>query len=396
MGMPGQGMACLSPIVAALNLNSTLMTRFYYDRQNFWWIAFWDIECAAMAVGLLWLTVRTFDKSFGRIPERPRETPVLADVILVLAAVIGVGGLFGAITLWIRGLGEWSLEDTATLAFCVLVTGGFILLSAIAPLSIIRRDASDIRAVETGAAVIDRSAFTRRWWQTFRLVLVLSIGPALFALALATARAPVHVTPKVTTLAGGVTEKIETHGNGTTYVETIDASGSTFRFATDDEIAAATPVMPSPPIWRYLGSALLAVFTIMVHGAAFVSIGLALGIWIRSRAQAIAGSVCVFVCVTIGSPILYVLVAYPTFPRGLTLASFPGSFGGLLLHMRRDRALNLETVSWALFWNVVFMLVSVVVVALAKRTLDRRCSVQATKPHHVEFAHTAETPLSAG
>ncbi len=397
MGMPGQGMACLSPIVAALDLYSTLMTRFYYDRQNFWWIAFWGIECMVMAVGLLWLTVRTFDKSFGRIPDRPRETPVLSDVILVLAAVIGAGGLFGAITLWIRGFGEWSLEDTATLAFCVLVTGGFILLSAIAPLSILQRDASDVRAVETGAALIDRSTFTRRWWQNFRLVLVLSIGPALFALALATARAPVHVTPKVTTLAGGVTEKIETHGNGTTYVETIDASAtSTFRFATDDEIAAAAPVMPSPPIWRYLGTALLAVFTILVHGAAFVSLGLALGIWIRRRAQAIAGSVCVFVCVTIGWPILYLLLAYPTFPWGLALASFPGSFGGLLLNMRRNRVVNWETVSWALSWNVDFVLVSIVVVALAKRTLDRRSDVQPTQPHHVEFAHTAETPLSAG
>jgi hypothetical protein len=154
--------------------------------------------------------------------------------------------------------------------------------------------------------------------------------------------------------------------------------------------------MPSEPIWRYLGTALLAVFTILVHGAAFVSLGLALGIWIRRRAQAIAGSVCVFVCVTIGWPILYLLVAYPTFPWGLTLASFPGSLGGLLLNTRRNRPVNGETVPWALLWNVVFMLVSVVVTALAKSTLARRCRVQPEKPHHAEFAHTAETPLSEG
>ena len=40
-----------------------------------------------LAVGLLWLSVRTFDGCFGRIPERPGRAPVLSDVVVVLAGL---------------------------------------------------------------------------------------------------------------------------------------------------------------------------------------------------------------------------------------------------------------------------------------------------------------------
>jgi ABC-type transport system involved in multi-copper enzyme maturation permease subunit len=401
MGMPGEGIACLSPVVAAVTLTETLTMRFFHGRRYFWWIAFWEIECTVMALGLLWLTVRTFDGCFGRIPERPRRTPVLSDVILVLAAAIGAGGLFGAITLWIRGFGEFGLEKTAIVACCVLITGGFALLSALAPLSIFRRQPPDPRSVESAVVVVDRSTFTKRWWETFRLVLVLAIGPAFLALALATARVPVHVIPKVTTLPGGDTETIETYGTGTTYVKTTDASGgNSFRFATDEEIAAAMPVFPSSPLERFLSTALVlytalaAVLTILAHGAAFVSLGLALGIWIKGRGRAIAGSVSVFVCVTFGWPLLYFFLGYPTFPWGLTLASLPGSFGGLLLNMRHDEV-NAEIIWWAWLWNGFFLVMSVVVVALAFWTLDRRSGAESTKRRRVETMQTAASSEAA-
>ena len=402
LGMHAFGLACLSPVVVAVNLAESLTTRLFQSRQYFWWIAFWDIECTVLALGLLWLSVRTFDGCFGRIPERSRRTPVLSDVILVLAAATGAGGLFGAITLWIRGFGEFELATTAIVACCVLVTGGFVLISALAPLSIFRRDTSHVPVVEAAAVVLDRSTFTRRWWETFRLVLVLAIGPAFLALALATARLPVHVIPKVTTLPGGVTEKIETHGSDTTYVMRTDASGViTYRFATDEEIAAAMPVFPTPPLEGFLNTAILsytalvAVLTILAHGAAFVSLGLALGMWIRARAQAIAASMCVFLCVTIGGPLCYFFLAFPTFPWGLTLASLPDSFGSLLLNMHHEEV-NAETLWWAWLWNAFFLVMSVVFAALAIWTLDRRSAAEPTKRRRVESLHTAETPLTAG
>lgn len=207
---------------------------------------------------------------------------------------------------------------------------------------------------------------------------------------------PIRVIPKTTTLAGGVTEKIDTFSNGTTYVTTTDAAGvNTFRFATDQELAAATAMRPSPPRSRFLGTAVLAVFTLLVHGAAYVSLGLALGLWMKSRARAIAASVCMFLCVTIGWPIAYLLAASSRLPWGATLVSFPGSFICLLVNMSLDEVLT-ETVRWASWWNAFFIVLTAVIAKLTLGTLDRRRGVQPTKRHHVEFAHTAETPLSAG
>ena len=61
---------CLSPVVAVFQLFGIVAER----RQRsdlLWWITFWDIECLALALGLLWLTVRTFDRCFDRVPDRP-------------------------------------------------------------------------------------------------------------------------------------------------------------------------------------------------------------------------------------------------------------------------------------------------------------------------------------
>src|SRR5262249_51602472 len=162
-------------------------------------------------------SVRTFDGCFGRISERPRQTPVLSDVILVLGAVLAVGGLFGAVTLLNRGLGEFSVHDNGIVTCGVLLTVGFGLLCALAPLSISKNDAPNASPAEAAPDALDRSTFARRWWENYRLVLVLAIGPALFAPALALARVPIHVTPRVTKLPNGVTERIETHGTGKTY-----------------------------------------------------------------------------------------------------------------------------------------------------------------------------------
>ncbi len=99
---PGEGAMCLSPVMAVGDLGGTLATRFRY-RHSLVWTAFWDIECLVLALGLLWLTVRTFDGCFGRMSERPRRAPVLSDVVVVLAGVVDVGCLFGAIAIWADG-----------------------------------------------------------------------------------------------------------------------------------------------------------------------------------------------------------------------------------------------------------------------------------------------------
>jgi ABC-type transport system involved in multi-copper enzyme maturation permease subunit len=372
MGMQGERMMCLSPVMVAGTFAAILSHRLIFYRDILWWITFWDIECMVLALGLVWLTVRTFDGCFGRIPERPKRVPVLSDVVVVLAALVGIGNLFGAIAIWVKGLGEWQLEDLGVFACSLLVTGGFLLLSALAPLSIARRATQHVPVLEPAEVILDRKIFARRWWETFRLVLALAIGPAFLAFALVTARMPVHVVPKVKALPGGLTERIETHGSGTTYVTTTDASGvATFRFPTDEEIAAATPAWTSPPRSGLSRTALIAVFTIPTYGAAFVSLGLALGIWFRGRAKAIAASVCLVLFVTVGWPILLFLCGDPTFPWGSTLASLPTALSVLLINIRREDVIA-QTAGWVASCNLFFILLTIVVSALAIWALDRR------------------------
>jgi hypothetical protein len=226
--------------------------------------------------------------------------------------------------------------------------------------------------VGPAATISDRKRFAIRWWEAFRLVLLLAIGPTLVALALATAPRAIKVVPKTTTLPGGGTSKIETHPDGETYVTTTDASGRrTVRNATAAEIAAAGPAPPLLTRARLLAIAAIAIVTILAHGAAFVSLGAALGTWIRRRGRAIAASVGLVLFVTAGWPILYLLVGYPDYPWGLTLMSVLPAFSVLLFRMNHPDAMA-DMVGWAGYWDVILTLSAVIVSGLAIRTLDRK------------------------
>ena len=370
LGMEGQGMMCLSPVVTSFMFIDLLSIRIHQRRFLLWWTTFWDIECLVLAIGLLWLTVRSFDDCFDRIPERPRRTTVLSDVIVVLAGLGGVGGLFEAIAIWISGLSGIHGLDVRIAACALLVTVGLVLLSVKAPLSISRTATPRALALEPSAAIPDRRLFVGRWWESFRLVLLLAIGPALIGLALVTVHRPARVVPKHTMLPGGGNEQIWTDPSGTTHVMTTDASGvRNVRNATDAEIAAR-PVQPSQTA-RLLTTACLAVLTVLAHGAMVVSLGLALGIWLRGLGRAIAASISLYLFVTVGWPIFYLYVGYPTYPRAyLTLASPIPAIVVLLLDHSDD--VIAEIVWWATFWDVFFILIAVVASALAIWTLNRR------------------------
>ena len=99
-----------------------------------------------------------------------------------------------------------------------------------------------------------------RWWEAFRLVLLLAIGPALVALGAGHGPREPQVVTKVKPLPGGGSVTIETDPSGITYVTTTDASGSrSIRNATDAEIAAAEPEPPSRTRAGLLAIAALAV-----------------------------------------------------------------------------------------------------------------------------------------
>ena len=126
-------MAYLSPVVAVFELIQVIIERRRSGSDALWWITFWDIECLALALGLLWLTVRTFHRPFDRVPDRPGRAPVLADVVMVLAGLIGIGSLIGGIGVWVQGTSDFMpMADLGVSACIVAVAVGFVLLAALA------------------------------------------------------------------------------------------------------------------------------------------------------------------------------------------------------------------------------------------------------------------------
>ena len=229
-------------------------------------------------------------------------------------------------------------------------------------------------APASARAISGRKSFAIRWWEAFRLLLLLAIGPALVALALATAPMAFRVATTVKPLPGGGSVTIATNAQGDTYVTTTDASRrTTSRIATDAEIAEAGQAPAGPTRGALLAIAALAIVTVVAHGAAYVSLGAALGVWIRRRDRAIAASVGLVLFVIVGWPIVYINIfydrGYPTW--GLALASVAPAYSGLLFH-RASPAVIADTSTWVAYWDVILLLLAAIVSGLAIRTVGRR------------------------
>jgi ABC-type transport system involved in multi-copper enzyme maturation permease subunit len=384
---PGeQGLASLSPVMAAGNLIGNLGGRLRDGLDVNWWAAFWDVECLVLALGLLWLTVRTFDGCFGRIPERPRRATVLSDVIVVLAALLGAGGLFAMIVQWTwRPAGYRSAQIEGIRVCIFLAVIGFGLASALAASSMSRKGAGPAATPEPGPWVLDRRMAARRWWEAARLVLLLAIGPTLVALAIATTPTPFQVVRKETPLPGGGWVVIDTDRWGDTNVTTTDERGvaTTIRAATAEEIAKAGVAPPAQTRGTMLILAAVAIATVLAHGLAFVSLGAALGIAIRRRRLAIAASAGVVLFATVGWPILFDTVGWPilhnVFRVGPEMVQWAMAQESLLaayvdiLFWRMNAPEPAAAAAWgALRWDGILILVAAIACGRAVRMLDRR------------------------
>ncbi len=386
MGPAGGGMLCLSPVVTAMLFTETLSNRYGPHAQRlFWSTAFWDIECFALALGLLWLTVRTFDRCIGRLPERPRRVSVLSDVIGLLAAMIGAGSLFGAIAMWLNGMigfnPGWSY---GYLGCALMVTAGLLLVAVHATGSISRP--AMVREPDGTSVVLtpDRRLLGVRWWESYRLVLLLTIGPALLDLAVGTAYRPVTVVPATKTLPDGTKEEIRTDvWTGTTEVITRPPSGAAIRRKATAAEIAARQVQPERSLTSYLTTGGLAVLTILTHGAWVISLGLALGVGFhgRSRPPAIAISVLVFLLVSVAWPLFFYLYldagpmgpwAHPKYPRGLGFASPLTSLYMMIGDFPPREDLIAEYTWWCTFWDLLFLLLAVAIGTLALAIVDHK------------------------
>lgn len=100
---------------------------------------------------------------------------------------------------------------------------------------------------------------------------------------------------------------------------------------------------------------------------------------------------------TVGWPIVCLLLAYPTYPWGVTMASVLPALSALLLNINIPREhVIAETVWWAASWNVFFILLTIVVTALAMWTLDRRSRSDSARGNEVERRTKAQLVCHTG
>ena len=129
---PGRDLATLSPVVACVIFANFLTSRRWFVGNILWWCTFWAVEVFILAMGILWLTVRTFDACVDRIPDRPHRNSVWAGVVMIMAGLIGAGSLVGAIDSWIEGVKPgWLIWPSSfgVLAYSVLIAIGLVLVA---------------------------------------------------------------------------------------------------------------------------------------------------------------------------------------------------------------------------------------------------------------------------
>lgn len=397
------GLMCASPVMAIGSLIEFLGSgHMIPSRANGLLCAtgFWMVECLAAALGLVWLTMRTFDDCLGRISDRPRRTPVLSDVVLLLAFLGGVAGAYSAITIgtgasWVNA--ELRQGVVPIIGVPTLIIG-LILLG---PLAAWLGPGDAARAPESPSSMPDHEPtgwrlFAARWWAAFRLVPLLSIGIALILAALALVRPPAEVRDRTITLpSNGVPANLSVDPWGDVQViETNTATGTTVRAATPEEIAAATVFPTVRPLPERLGLAVLVLATILVHGAAIVSLGAAAGTWIRSRWKAVAVTVAVFCATIVGWAVGRVALGEAWFGDGWAFANLLQSVEMLAIHISTDESIA-GIAGWVAYWDGLLIFGAVLLSGLAIYTLERRARRDAKAKAEEEPEGAAEVEVES-
>jgi ABC-type transport system involved in multi-copper enzyme maturation permease subunit len=282
----GRNLASLSPVVTCVIFVNFFTNRTYAFMGGMLWCGtFWAVEVFALALGLLWLTVWTFDGCFERIPDRPRRVSVWTVVVTILAGMIGAGSLVGAIDCWVEGVEPQSLSWPTSFgitAYFLLIAIGLVLV-AVESAKSGRLEGTTVAAMAPGLAA--RSFVLGRWWKSFRLVLLLAIGPALLALALATAHKAWRYEPQFTKNASGA-QVISSY---------VPAK-------------ADIPYVGEVRRGQRLLIATVLIVTILVHGGAAISVGLGLTTANRWSRRALASVVGLIFLVLLVLPVCLTLV----------------------------------------------------------------------------------------
>ncbi len=130
---------------------------------------------------------------------------------------------------------------------------------------------------------------------------------------------------------------------------------------------------PALPLADRLRDSGLLMITILAHGAAATSIGLALAIWIKVRRRRIAASVCVSVLVAVIWPIGVLLFIRTGYVAQRLAAVSPLWAANYLMEPLINRQLHPSALLWWIAaWDIVVGLFAIGVLSLAVSTLGRR------------------------
>jgi ABC-type transport system involved in multi-copper enzyme maturation permease subunit len=307
-GHRAMGLAALSPIVSSIGLLEGLTSRSDYLAPMLWWIGLWNIAAAALAIGLLWLAVRTFDEAFGRVPERLRRSHWMADAVLVVAGVTIVACQFAALAICVQGVHPHRFNQhqnhMTRVPLIPLELMALFLISVLAVLTAPSEEAHANPSFPRGDAQSwpPVSTLLGRFWRVFRLALMLAIAPISILLAISTARSfwpeiKVEDTAfgPTNTKAVMVTYTTPT-GETSRQMITGDRNDPTVQRSLN-ELRFQGPVLS---VGGRLRDAGLLTLTMLVHAAGATAAGLALGIWINRRRWRIAAAICLPLLVTFG------------------------------------------------------------------------------------------------
>jgi ABC-type transport system involved in multi-copper enzyme maturation permease subunit len=271
--------------------------------------------------------------------RRSRPSGWMVALFLLVGGSTSVACGVGAFAAWKYGIIPFVSPRPAVLAgifgAVIQVFFGFLMLSAVAPISMSEEQERGSLELLAATPLPTRMIVLGKWWGIFRMVPWLTIGPGLMAAALAGADQP----PPPPGMPGTMT---------------------------------LTPPQLTPND-RLFGAA-LAIATILAHGAAATSIGLALVIWIKRQSRAVAVSVGLFVLTAVGWPFLVLVVAgrgpdHDAFGLAAMSPVFYTAFSGFLLAARMEQFRLVFP--WATFWVFEMTLVAGSALWLAIRTFDR-------------------------
>jgi ABC-type transport system involved in multi-copper enzyme maturation permease subunit len=349
---PGRDLACVSPVVACTLFVPYLTSRIGHQSVLDDMPAlgtFWAVEVFVIAMGLLWLTVRTFDACFDRTSERPQQHSLCGVAIMILTAMIGAGCLVGAIAFLINGVAPGIVMPPflGILTFSFALAAAFVLMGAESARSG-RPTPSDVAGVRLQVAM--RQFVLRRWWSSFRLVVLLAIGPALFALALATT----HWTWQYQA------QQVTKDSSGADVI-------SAFKI-----ISTHMPYIGELRLGTRLKAAAVFIATILIHGGAAVSVGLALAMvnkWSR-RSIKVTATIAALSALVLPVHLLFLDRGHPVAYAGW---SFAIAIYSLLTALVTRTSFSLdETVVLVAAWDLVVALLAIMLSWYTIRHWQRR------------------------